>query len=280
MSVYKDQIGIMMYESSKLLEKYIKEYDSCAEGGLACCICHGKKTFYHTYHKGGRYVRSVVSQDSGMIRSLARKEYLNKSIKILENNIKVLTNASEALRTMDIDSMRKEMLKAYRGLPDEYFFNNWFDRPGIYQTDSHLDGIRRHADWAKEPYEKSTYNPEGRKFPTSAGFSVRSKSEQAIVEQLVNYGVPFRYEEVIWINNKPYAPDWTFRDRYLNRFYWEHAGMMDLPGYRDRHKRKMNVFEGVGIVPWKNLIVTYDIDGIINVPLVKSIIENEVLPRL
>ena len=35
-----------------------------------------------------------------------------------------------------------------------------------------------------------------------------------------------------------------------------------------------------GIEPWKNLIVTYDNDGVINVPLIKSIIENDVIPRL
>ena len=56
--------------------------------------------------------------------------------------------------------------------------------------------------------------------------------------------------------------------------------MMDQAVYQNRHKRKMEAFEGVGIVPWKNLIVTYDIDGVINIPMIKSIIENEVLPRL
>ena len=118
------------------------------------------------------------------------------------------------------------MRKAYRGLPDEYFFKGLFDRPGINQKDQYLEGIRRHVEWAKAPYEKSTYKPEKRIFPTSAGFKVRSKSEQSIVEQLVNYGVPFRYEEVIWINNWQYSSDFTFRDRYKKKFYWEHAGMM------------------------------------------------------
>ncbi len=122
--------------------------------------------------------------------------------------------------------------------------------------------------------------PENRRFPTSAGFKVRSKSEQSIVEQLVNYGVPFRYEEVIWINGWQYSSDFTFRDREKKKFYWEHAGMMDQEPYRNSHKRKMDVLEDAGIVPWKNLIVTYDMDGVINIPLIKSIIENEVLPRL
>ncbi len=280
MSTYKDQIEQMMYESSKLLENYIREYEGCVEGSLACCKTHGKDTFYHTFQNNGKYIRSVVGQETEMLKSLARKEYLNRSIKILRNNIDVLSKAGEKLQPMDIDYLRNKMLKPYRSLPDEYFFKGLFDRPGINQTDQYLEGIMRHVEWAKETYEKSTYKPENRKFPTSAGFNVRSKSEQSIVEQLVNYGVPFRYEEVIRINNWPYSSDFTFRDRERKKFYWEHAGMMDQAVYQNRHKRKMEAFEGVGIVPWKNLIVTYDIDGVINIPMIKSIIENDVLPRL
>lgn len=280
MSTYKDQIEEMMYESSKLLENYIREYEACVDGGLSCCKTHGEDTFYHTFPKNGKYTRSVIEEDSDMLKSLARKEYLNRSIKVLQNNIEVLSKAGKKLQPMDIEYLRNKMLKPYRSLPDDYFFKGLFDRPGINQTDQYLEGIMRHVEWAKEPYEKSTYKPENRKYPTSAGFNVRSKSEQSIVEQLVNYGVPFRYEEVIRINNWPYSSDFTFRDRERKKFYWEHAGMMDQAVYQNRHKRKMEAFEGVGIVPWKNLIVTYDIDGVINIPMIKSIIENDVLPRL
>ena len=42
----------------------------------------------------------------------------------------------------------------------------------------------------------------------------------------------------------------------------------------------MNMYEKAGIVPWQNLIITYDEDGVINAPLINSIIENDVLPRL
>lgn len=280
MSIYKDQIEEMMYESSKLLENYIQEYEACVDGGLTCCKTHGKDTFYHTFQNNGKYTRSVIEEDSDMLKSLARKEYLNRSIKVLRNNIEVLSKAGKTIQPMDIDYLRSKMRRTYRRLPDESFFKGLFDRPGINQTDRYLEGIKRHVEWAKEPYEKSTYKPEKRIFPTSAGFNVRSKSEQSIVEQLVNYGVPFRYEEVIRINNWQYSSDFTFRDRYKEKFYWEHAGMMDLSVYRESHKRKMETFEDIGIVPWKNLIVTYDIDGVINIPMIKSIIENDVLPRL
>ena len=100
------------------------------------------------------------------------------------------------------------------------------------------------------------------------------------MEQLVNYGVTFMYEQIIHAEDLDYSADFTFRDRNMELFYWEHAGMMDLPRYADRHRRKMSVFESLGIFPWKNLIVTYDIDGTINIPMIISIIENEVIPRM
>jgi len=85
---------------------------------------------------------------------------------------------------------------------------------------------------------------------------------------------------VIQFGNLTFAPDFTFRGRDLHLFYWEHAGMMDDGFYRIRHKRKIEYMENCGIVPWKNLIITYDVNGGINVPLIKNIIENDVIPRL
>jgi hypothetical protein len=55
--------------------------------------------------------------------------------------------------------------------------------------------------------------------------------------------------------------------------------MMNDPVYCARHKRKMELMEKGGIVPWRNLIVTYDIDDYINIPMIKSIIENDVIPQ-
>ena len=280
MSIYRDQIEEMVYEQKKILLKYTSEHNRCIEGNLAHCVNHGKKTYYHTFHEDGRYVRTSIDGNPEAIRKLARKEFLSVSNKVLEHNIGVLERAERSLLDGDIDYLKGKMQKAYRQLPDEYFFSNGVVQSSIYSVNGAEEGIRRHIGWASEPYEKSTFNPEGRKYPTSAGFKVRSKSEQHIVEQLVNYGVPFRYEQVIRVYNKEFAPDLTFRARDLSLFYWEHAGMMRDPTYHARHKRKMEIMERGGIVPWENLIVTYDVDDYINIPMIKSIIENDVIPRL
>lgn len=280
MGVYKDQIEQMVWEQKQILENHTRELKNCPDGSLWCGHNHGKETYYHTFINNGQYKRTSLSKDPDTLKSLARREYLSLSIKALENNIKVLEKAEKAMMAGDIDHLKELMHKAYKGLPDEYFFGSRAGAGGIYQIAGAEEAIKRHIEWGKAPYEKSTYKPEKLRLPTSAGYKVRSKSEQHIVEQLVNYGIPHRYEQILRIGDDVTAPDFTFRNWTLELFYWEHAGMMDDPYYRARHKRKMALMEQAGIVPWKNLIVTYDNDGVINVPLIKSIIENDVIPRL
>ncbi|MBR0308900.1 MAG: hypothetical protein IJH92_08415 [Mogibacterium sp.] len=283
MDIFREQIEKSVYEQKKLLEDYTLEYSRSFEADydahLICCRNKGKDTYYRAEKENGRYIRKSLSRDQDAINALARKEYLRITIDDLKHNIKVLERSCGELKDLDFDTIRAQMQRAYAGLPEECFFSNTYGRVGKI-SENNNDKLLRHREWGKAPYEKSTFMPEGRRFMTSAGFRVRSKSEQHIVEQLVNYGVPFRYEQIIHAEDLDYSADFTFRDRNMELFYWEHAGMMDLPRYADRHRRKMSVFESLGIFPWKNLIVTYDIDGTINIPMIKSIIENEVIPRM
>ena len=255
------------------------ELSHTIEGHLVRSTSHGKPYYYLITENGDDGEKKSLSSNPDAVKQLARKEFLIKTIESLNNNIRLLENAEKHYMDELLDSIIFRMKRAYRDLPEEFFLKSDIGNDGIYrQSDDYC--IRRHADWAKEPYKMSTYKPEGRKYPTSAGIKVRSKSEQHIVEQLVIYGVPFRYEEVIVIDGWEYSSDFTFRGGDMKKFYWEHAGMMDLPTYRESHKRKMGIFESVDIVPWKNLIITYDVDGMINIPMIKSIIEKDVIPRL
>ena len=70
-------------------------------------------------------------------------------------------------------------------------------------------------------------------------------------------------------------PDFTIiRARDGKIIYWEHCGMMDDPGYRARNKKKLKEYEEAGIVPWDNLIVTYDtIEGGLRGDLVEAMIK-------
>lgn len=60
--------------------------------------------------------------------------------------------------------------------------------------------------------------------------------------------------------------------------YIEHCGLTNDRDYMRHHKKKLADYENVGIVPWKNLIVTYDDeDGKINMAAVRAEITAKLL---
>ncbi len=279
MGIHRDEIRRILYEEAQLLDLYGKELDDAIDGHLICSNSRGITYYYQSVSKDGKTERRALTGNPETVKELARKEFLRQSIELLKNNINLLEYAERYYSDYDLGSIKGRMRKAYMDLPEEYFLTHSHGRGAIYRLADKVS-IERHMKWAEKPYEKSTYKPEGLKHPTSAGIKVRSKSEQHIVEQLVNYGVPFRYEQVLHFGNVFMSADFTFEDYRQEEFYWEHAGMMSEDYYRIGHRRKMDTYETNGIVPWKNLIVTYDSDGSVNIPLIKSIIEDEIIPRL
>ena len=75
--------------------------------------------------------------------------------------------------------------------------------------------------------------------------------------RLVHFGVPFRYEELVYSNGIYYHPDFSCLNvRTLEKIYIEHQGGWDMDSYVDRlHNREMDLKQA-GIIPWKNLLIT------------------------
>ena len=101
---------------------------------------------------------------------------------------------------------------------------------------------------------------------------MRSKNEVLHAEVMYRNHIPFRYEPVIHIGTTALILDFeAMRIRDAKIIYAEHCGMPHNKEYMARHKRKMELYESVGIVPWDNLIVTYgDINGNIDVRAIES----------
>ena len=99
-----------------------------------------------------------------------------------------------------------------------------------------------------------------------------------LAEKLYEFGLPFRYEEVMHFQNVDIAPDFTIRRADGKLFYWEHEGMTNSERYVNWQQRKAQLYAGVGIVPWDNLIVTYDSDdGTVDIRVIESEIRNRLL---
>ncbi len=74
-------------------------------------------------------------------------------------------------------------------------------------------------------------------------------------------------------------PDFTIkRPRDGRLIFWEHFGMVNDDRYMEGNRKKLTEYESVGIVPWENLIITYNQrDGGINEKLIDAMIHGWLL---
>ena len=302
MDIYKDQIETVRREQMTLLKIYRNELARCPSGNLGTGKDHGKVRIYHRYKEGDRYRKRAITNDTGLIRSLARKAYLTSMTSLLDSNIKNLDRVLLLLHDLSPKEVMTTLPKEYRVLDHRNFLTRLsMDRAfSCDNTDEHdfadlelesslfldaseeatRDRIERHREWGRSPFRQSSYKPEERNLPTSGGIFVRSKSELVIAEKLHTYDIPFHYEEVIPIGRYEYSADFTFECKGNELLYWEHAGMMDDSYYADKHMKKLQMYHSIGIDLGKNLITTYDVDGRVDVNMIDSVIRHQIITRL
>ena len=248
----------MLANLEEMLQKANKELRESPEGRLVQVTRDGKATFFQVYEIDGHRQRKSINNNIHMVRILIKKRYIQEEIKILEQDI--------------------QAVKCFLYKYIEPFFDNIAKRmPQRFITlNSHFKSEGEGKDWDTKPYQQSEYKQEKRIHTTSRGLKVRSKSELLIAEKLYEHHIPFRYEEILWYGNTEFAPDFTIRTRDNRLIYWEHCGMTNNEKYINHHKWKMSIYEKMDIVPWKNLIITYDDEsGIISIPIIESEIINK-----
>ena len=230
------------------------------KGSLLRSQRNGKRMYQRDYIENGRRKRETITEESQILKNLARKEYLRNEEKLLRENLRLLNMIKDKYVEIEPANIISMMRSSYKELPAEYFFST-----------------EAASVWEKASFEQSTLRQQNRKHVTSRGLKVRSKSEMLIAERLYANNIPFRYEELLRIGVKTYAPDFTIMKKDGNIIYWEHCGMPNDKGYMIRHKEKMEDYESIGIVPWRNLIVTYEEEGTFNLGIIDSEIRNKLI---
>lgn len=114
-------------------------------------------------------------------------------------------------------------------------------------------------EWVNAPYEKNPYKEENLKQPLENGQIVRSKSEVMISMILDKYHIPYRTECKLQVGNKICYPDFTVRHPQTGEYYYfEHLGLIEKYGYLENNIEKLHNYIMHGIIPMKNLIVTFE----------------------
>lgn len=255
----------MLTELEQKQKSVKRELRSCPQGSLMRTKENGGFCYYHDTREGGKRRRYRLNKYPKKAAALARKKYLETEAAFLDNNIEAIQKALAAFCETTPENILQQMPQKYRDLPRDFFF----------QTD--LEQAKA-LEWSNAPYQQSSYMPERKIHLTSRGLAVRSKSEVIIAEKLYEYDIPFRYEQTIAINGYELAPDFTVLSRKQEEFIWEHCGLTGNVKYMKRHKWKLELYESAGIVPWRNLIITYDNEeGMIDISTVESEIRNKLL---
>ncbi|MBQ9015904.1 MAG: hypothetical protein IJ109_07245 [Firmicutes bacterium] len=245
-------------------------------GGLNRVMVRKRPVYSHAVPRGRysggsiRYQRTEISEDDPLLRELALKEYLRITLRILDNNIRVLECAKAGLKSLEFSTVRSQMRRPYQALDKELLSLAFLDGSSL---------SAQHA-WAARPFEQSTYRPEEKIHITSRGLAMRSRAELLIAEMLYRFDIPFRYEQVIRAGRYELAPDFTFLDADGNEFYWEYCGMMSVPGYRDHQLWRRKMYESIDICEWTNMICTYDASDGIDMREIEAIIRTKILPRM
>ena len=202
--------------------------------------------------------RYGVKRKPEVLNGLVRKEYVTETLKVIDQDIRAVDLACRRYRPIDENTIMKEFLTEYPELAG-----------GIYH------GMIDAEEWVNRFPRMDNYHPENLKHTAADGTKSRSKNELYIASRLDHHGIIYRWDCPTDIPGLYHCPDFTIlRRRDGKIIYWEHCGMMDLPGYRERNTRRLNDYEKAGIVPWDNLIVTYDtVKGGLRADLIEAMIK-------
>lgn len=258
---YKEEIERIIKELVERKEDLLSELGHLPDGELLCTEAGGVRKYYQRIPAKGntkKERRKGIKKAPEILGGLVRKEYIEKTLKIIDQDIRAVESALKRYKPIDEQSVMKEFIKIYPELGSK-----------IYH------GMTDPEEWANLFSPITNYHPESLKHTAFDGTKSRSKNELYIASRLDHYGLTYRHDCPTGIPGLTGVPDFTILRKYdRKKIYWEHLGMMDIPEYRARNKRKMEEFEDAGIVPWDNLIITYDtLEGGLRADLIDAMIK-------
>ena len=213
-----------------------------------------------------------ITRKKELVHLLARRTYLDRKIKEMEEVEKQLRIISAAVKTS----------KGYI----EDLSDTKLDIDRVRWSPQQIAGIKKGG---MNPYE-----PEERVYMTRGGVYMRSKSERDIGNIYEEFGIPYAYEcrlslEVTAFTDvkgarvgsggrlfKDYYPDFTIFLADGTFIVHEHLGRVDLEEYRAKAGEKLMAMTMNGISP-DRLILTYE-DDLKDISKLRRMLAERVVP--
>lgn len=238
MKIQLDKLKLEITKEIHLIKKKIKHYP---EGELLCSR-NGKYTkWYKRNHSNPIYIKKSERAEAV---ALAEKKYYKLLLESLELCNKMIEQY-ENLNRKNEEAMQSMLSEKSPYL--ELLNENILAIPKEFHS------------WMYDEYPRNTSYPENLIHKTYAGQMLRSKSEALIANALFLNKIPYRYENIIELNEISFAPDFTILHPKTGKiYYWEHLGMMDHPAYVEKVFNKLKIYANNGMIPSVNLILTYE----------------------
>lgn len=252
----KRRVTKIIQEKENLLKKIAKILETAPEGTLKYQTRDGV-TYYYLQKKNPetkKWEKTYLKKSqSNLIKQLARKSYLQKAKRVLEEQVFALTYFASIYDETALEQI-------YEDLPSE---RKQLITPIVYSIKEKM------KEWNDEKYEPYDAYSEYKIYETDRGEMVRSKSEVIIANLLYQNrkDLDYKYERPLTLKDKSNKeviihPDFTIiNKRTGNIYYYEHVGKLDEVRYATDFVKKMELYTINNIMPGKELLVTYEAAG-------------------
>ena len=260
---FKEEVKNALDAMIELKEQLERELKLLPKGSLAIKTVNNHEYFYHVFYeveKGEKLRKQVIirGDEEELKLKLKRRKYISVQLDNIKHNIKVAEKTLCCIRESDLQTVVGNLSKVYKNIPDHCFLELVGEPPERF---------------GRINVNKNPKYPEGLVHSTARGDKVRSKSEVIIADQLYSLGIPYNYEPEIELEGKKFNPDFEVWSYKFNRvIYWEHFGLINKASYVSCMVRKKSIYMRNGIVPWNNLIETFDDEeGVIDGAIIRNI---------
>ena len=216
-------------------------------GSLQCSSRGDTINYYQVFDDGSK--KYLGRNDQQLIIALANKRHFCKMTDAVERERDQLDRCLKILESgtqiSDIDKVYPSLHEGIRKLSgpfsitDDGYVMRWLKKNSYLRNRKQLSGQNK----------------------TLKGEYVKSKSEVIIADRMTYYGVPYVYEITTAkdaFDEMRYPDFFILNKRTRKEYFWEHLGKMGDPKYAAANQVKMEQFSKQGIIPGKNLIVSFE----------------------
>ena len=245
----KEMLLPLLVERKAELEEAITKADDILKCQVEGCLEVNRHNDHYRYYvkpfdetAKGRAKRKYI-KDIGVAEAIANFDYAKRIHRDASNELKRISALIEMYSKSTADERFRELHPGRKLLV----------KPILIDDEQYADI------WESATYKNHNSYPIISPIQTENNEIVRSKSEKIIADKLKISGIPYVYEKPLYIGKIIKYPDFTvLNKRTRKEYYWEHMGLIDDVEYLKNAIEKMTMYLKNGIIPGKNLIITYE----------------------